>query len=86
MIESRCGILCSQCGFRESMGCRGCTNIGKPFHGECPVKNCCEGRGHAHCGQCPDFPCGQLTAYAYDPEHGDNGLRLEQCKKWREEG
>ena len=43
--ESRCGLLCSQCSFRESMGCKGCVQIDKPFWGEsCPVKGCCEGR------------------------------------------
>ena len=32
--ESRCGLLCSQCSFRESMGCKGCVQIDKPFWGE----------------------------------------------------
>ncbi len=86
MAESRCGILCAGCPYRESMGCQGCANIETPFWGSCPIKACCEGKKHAHCGQCPTFPCQQLTAYAYDPEQGDNGLRLEQCRKWREEG
>ena len=85
MIESRCGILCSQCGFRESMGCKGCVNITEPFHGRCPVKSCCEEKAHTHCGQCADFSCKQLTVYAYDPEHGDNGLRLERCREWKAE-
>lgn len=85
MIESRCGILCSQCEFQESMGCKGCMNIVKPFHGECPIKDCCEEKSLAYCGQCPSFPCELLTQFAYDPEHGDNGLRLEQCRKWRKE-
>ena len=31
MIESRCGILCSQCTYKEQTGCRGCVNIEKPF-------------------------------------------------------
>lgn len=86
MVESRCGILCSQCPFRETLGCRGCVNIDKPFWGDsCPIKNCCEEKQYAHCGQCPEFPCEVLRQFACDPEHGDNGLRLEQCKKWREE-
>lgn len=57
----------------------------KPLLGELPHKSLLRGEKHAHCGQCPTFPCQQLTAYAYDPEQGDNGLRLEQCRKWREE-
>jgi hypothetical protein len=31
MIESRCGINCSKCEYRESTGCMGCVNIDKPF-------------------------------------------------------
>lgn len=84
MIESRCGILCGKCGFKDT--CKGCTQIEKPFWGEsCPVKSCCEGKGHVHCGQCADFPCELSNRFAYDPEQGDNGLRLEQCRKWKQE-
>jgi len=41
-IESRCGIECSLCEFKDTMNCKGCTNIDKPFHGECAVKKCAE--------------------------------------------
>ncbi len=86
MIESRCGTLCSRCEFRESTGCTGCVNIEKPFWGEnCPVKDCCEEKGHAHCGQCGEFPCQLANEFAYDPEHGDGGVRLAQCRKWKGE-
>lgn len=84
MVESRCGILCENCSFRETMGCKGCLNIKNPFWGSCPVKNCCESKNHTHCGQCGEFVCQQLNAFAYDPKQGDNGLRLEQCRKWSE--
>ena len=83
MIESRCGILCSKCKYKEEVGCAGCTNIKKPFWGDsCPVKDCCEGRSHEHCGQCSDFPCDLLGEFAYDKEQGDNGLRIETCRLW----
>ena len=83
MVESRCGILCSQCEYRESLNCEGCVNIDKPFWGDsCPVKNCCEGRVHDHCGQCSDFPCALLAQFAYDVEQGDNGKRIEICRGW----
>jgi len=83
MIESRCGLLCSVCDYREKMNCAGCIAITKPFWGEaCPVKSCCEGRNHHHCGQCPDVPCALLNEFAYDKEQGDNGKRIAQCKAW----
>ncbi|MCK5199745.1 MAG: DUF3795 domain-containing protein [Spirochaetales bacterium] len=84
MIESRCGIICTECEFREKMGCKGCVNISKPFWGaNCPVKTCCEGKNLEHCGECSDFSCDILTSFAYDKEQGDNGKRIEQCRKWK---
>ena len=87
MIESRCGILCGSCGYKETTGCKGCTNIRKPFWGEdCPVKSCCEIKRLAHCGQCPDFPCDLLYQFAYDKKQGDGGKRIEQCRRWKRGG
>lgn len=87
MVESRCGLLCSQCSYREQTGCPGCVQMDKPFWGEsCPVKSSCESKGHAHCGECGSFPCALLHQFAYDMEQSDNGQRIEQCKAWREKG
>lgn len=87
MIESRCGIICSKCEYRESTGCKGCVNIDKPFWGEmCPVKSCCESKELSHCGECEIFPCGLLNSFAYDKEQGDNGVRIEQCRLWVDRG
>lgn len=86
MIESRCGLLCSECNYREQMNCKGCIVIHKPFWGDaCPVKSCCEAKGHSFCGQCKDFPCKLLHKFAYEMEESDNGKRIEQCRKWRKE-
>ena len=83
MIESRCGLLCSACDYREQMNCKNCISITKPFWGDaCPVKSCCEERRHEHCGLCSDFPCDLLKQFAYDKEQGDDGKRIEQCKVW----
>lgn len=86
MIESRCGLLCSECSYRESTNCPGCVNTGTVFWGECRVKNCCESKQISHCGNCADFPCETLKEFSYDKEHGDNGARIEQCGKWSGEG
>ncbi|WP_374045461.1 DUF3795 domain-containing protein, partial [uncultured Anaerotruncus sp.] len=84
MIESRCGLLCGECSYREPMGCKGCAVIEKPFWGDaCPVKSCCEAKGLEHCGACGEFPCALLTGFAYDPDQGDDGKRIEQCRLWR---
>ena len=86
VIESRCGLLCGDCLYREQMGCKGCVNMDKPFWADsCPVKSCCEARKHQHCGKCDSFVCPLLHTFAYDMEQSDNGARIEQCKKWRKE-
>jgi hypothetical protein len=87
MIGSRCGLACEGCGYIQSHGCGGCIETsGRPFHGECPVASCCQKRGFAHCGECPDIPCERLWAYSNDARHGDDppGARIERCKEWAE--
>lgn len=86
MIESRCGLLCGKCAYWEVPGCPGCVRMEKPFWGDsCPVKSCCEQRGLAHCGQCGEFPCPLLRKFAYDMEQSDQGERIRQCRRWKEE-
>ncbi len=85
MFESRCGICCEQCQRRQSVSCRGCVQMDKPFWGgECMVKSCCEDRGLDHCGLCQEFPCPQLSAMGAE-EGFDPAPRLESCRKWAEE-
>lgn len=85
-IQSRCGLLCGGCTYRESNGCGGCIETnGHPFYGECPVAKCCQDKGFSHCGECAEIPCPKLYEYSYtDPEHGDKpaGARVEVCRAW----
>ncbi len=84
-VESRCGLHCYTCEYKEPCNCGGCIEtMGNPFHGECPVAKCCNSKGIIHCGLCESFPCELLDSYSNDPEHGDDpkGLRILQCKRW----
>lgn len=86
MVESRCGLLCNSCDYREQTGCPKCTVMDKPFWGEeCPVKSCCEGKSLGHCGMCSEFQCALLNSFSYDSSNGDNGQRIEQCRQWAKE-
>lgn len=86
MIESRCGLLCSECKYREMMKCEGCLKIQKPYWDKkCPIKNCVEGKKLAHCGACDRFPCKQLHEFAFDPATGSEGTRIEQLTDWKNE-
>ena len=81
MVESRCGLVCSECEYAVKTGCKGCF-AGDPFWGVCKVAACCVGKGHEHCGVCGQFPCESLRSFSYDEEQGDNGARIEVLKSW----
>ncbi len=88
-IDSRCGLHCTGCEWKESCGCNGCIETnGHPFHGECHIAVCCQEKGYVHCGECNIIPCNKLYAYTYlDPEHGDKpqGARVSICRRWAAE-
>ncbi len=79
-----CGAYCGDCEWRQKIGCKGCkANAGKMFWGECDKATCCISKGYSHCGECDELPCKTLTELFCDPEHGDNGERLENLKNWK---
>lgn len=89
MIDSRCGLSCTGCEYKERCGCGGCIETeGRPFHGECPVAMCCQEKEYMHCGECAEMPCALLAQYSCDSEHGDNppGARIERLRAWRKPG
>ncbi|MGN0352579.1 MAG: DUF3795 domain-containing protein [Roseburia sp.] len=86
IIETYCGLNCSECEFKESQNCGGCiATEGKPFYGFCEVAECAVKKGKRFCGECENFSCEILNRYSFDPEHGDNGERIENCKKIKAE-
>jgi hypothetical protein len=81
-ITTYCGLDCDSCEYKASSGCGGCVATkGKPFHGHCDVAECAVSKGKQFCGDCESFPCATLKSYSFDPEHGDNGARLDNCSK-----
>ena len=73
MPESRCGLLCSQCSYREQMNCPGCVHMSKPFWGDsCPVKSCCDGKGNEHCGEQTFIS----SRWYNSASHGGGGISL----------
>ena len=82
MIDSRCGLHCTTCTYKEPCGCGGCIETnGHPFHGACPVAQCCQEKGFYHCGECPDFPCEMEASMGTDMGF-DAEPRLKQCREW----
>ena len=85
-FDTYCGLSCEGFEFKESMNCGGCiATEGNPFHGKCKVAECAKSKNRRFCGECGDFPCDLLKKYSYDAEHGDNGARIENCKRIKTE-
>jgi len=78
-----CGAYCGSCEWKAKVNCPGCLAAkGKMFWGDCSVAKCAIEKGFQHCGFCPDVPCATLQGYFDNPEHGDNGERLDNLKAW----
>ena len=86
IIDSFCGLECFKCEFKQNDTCKGCfSSRGKPFDCDCEVADCAISRKKKFCGECERFPCDLLKRHSYDKEDGDNGARIEHCRKIIEE-
>jgi hypothetical protein len=80
-----CGLDCQDCAWRAPRGCRGCKESqGNPFHGSCRLAACVKSRQLEDCSYCEDLPCKLLKEFAYDKEHGDNGMRIVVLSQMRD--
>ena len=78
-----CGTYCETCDWKEKTNCMGCKkHAGKVFWGNCEIAKCAIKKNINHCGECEKLPCDELQAAFNDAEHGDNGERLVNLKKW----
>lgn len=85
MYSSRCGVRCDLCERKETVHCKGCIHMEKPFWGGiCKVKQCVEEKGLHHCGQCAQFPCAVLSNMGVE-QGFDPSIKIAQCKCWRDE-
>lgn len=84
-MQAYCGTYCETCDWKDKVDCKGCKAYGgEIFWGSCQVADCAISKSLDHCGQCEDMPCDKLREAFDNPEHGDNGERLENLKKWRD--
>jgi hypothetical protein len=82
-LIGRCGAYCGSCEWKAKTNCPGCLAAkGRMFWGVCDVANCSIEKGFQHCGFCTEVPCASLQGYFDNPEHGDNGERLNNLKAW----
>ena len=82
LIESFCGLKCTECEFKTENTCKGCAvSGGNPFHGTCELADCAISKKKNFCGECEQFPCEILKKHSFDGKYGDNGARIENCRK-----
>lgn len=55
---------------RQAPFCKGCWDItAKQWCGDCHLRACCTENTHAHCGECPGFPCTEYREWTVGQEH-----------------
>lgn len=74
-FDSYCGLVCKDCKKKDT--CGGCFSGCREG---CAIAACAGNRNRRFCGECGDFPCEALKRYAFEPEQGDGGQRIENCK------
>lgn len=78
MNTAYCGKLCTQCAYKEKLGCCGC--IGESGEGIvclCRIVECCREKGYASCEACSSFEsCDRVKDCEKVPQ-----IRLEQREK-----
>ncbi len=78
-----CGTYCGECEWREKTSCPGCqVSQSRVFWGQCRIAKCAVESKHTHCGTCLKLPCEKLVDAFRNPEHGDNGERLVNLRRW----
>jgi len=77
-----CGLYCGACGAPDCDGCR--SDRTDDSVRNCRFKTCADGRGHAFCGDCAEYPCAPLAAFASDewPHHGTMKPNLEFIRRY----
>ncbi|MBQ3156488.1 MAG: DUF3795 domain-containing protein [Clostridia bacterium] len=57
--------------------CMGCQDKQEPcWCGECFLRDCCEEKKYAHCGQCPDFPCAKYMEWTVGMPHHQAAMEI----------
>ena len=86
LFDSFCGQKCGECKFRFLNDCKGCiASGGNPFFGKCEIAECVISMQKRFCGECEIFPCEILKKASFNKENGDDGARIENCKKIKAE-
>lgn len=75
-LTAYCGVDCSACRDFQINVCKGCrkTNDDDP----CMPVACCREKGVSLCGECKDFPCGDMKEFYRESESHEQAFVLMQ--------
>lgn len=69
-----CGVHCRFCPDRESKNCH--CRLAPIGSEDCPIVECCMNHRVLYCGECPDYPCADMTEF-YEENEGHR-----RAKEW----
>ena len=79
-----CGVDCAVCPDCTGGKCPGCRQTDWPEGDACLPVACCRNRDIAFCGECPAFPCADMSAFYRESE--SHAQALARMLSLREKG
>ena len=73
-----CGVDCSTCTDYRNEKCPGCRQTDWSDTDVCLPVKCCRERKISICGECPAFPCGEMSDFYTESE--SHALAFERMK------
>ena len=70
-----CGVDCSACADLKTKKCPGCRQTEWADGDPCMPVACCRGKGISLCGECADFPCGDMKGFYAESESHEKAYR-----------
>ena len=67
-MTAYCGVDCAVCPDHTGGKCPGCRHADWREGDICLPVECCRGKGISFCGECPSFPCADMTAFYEESE------------------
>ena len=70
-----CGVDCAPCPDHTGGKCPGCRKTVWPEGDACMPVACCRKKGIDFCGECSEFPCGEMKDFYRESESHEEAYR-----------
>lgn len=71
-----CGVDCSKCSDYTDNRCPGCRKTDWQEGDNCLPVDCCRKRGISFCGECPLFPCADMSEFYKESKSHEQAYAL----------